>query len=188
MTSLRSKWAAGKAVRAGLAVRGRISKLIRNRRATQPPTHFQRNPQGRGRLAVFPRCLLDPYRFRYGRFATASPARTALKNSQLTCGDATITCGTMHWCIVLHIMVASLRSKWAAGKARGGRISKLIRNRRATQPPAHFQRNPLGRGRLAVFPRCSLGPYAFRYGRFARALKNSQLTCGDVTIICETVH
>jgi hypothetical protein len=25
-------------------------------------------------------------------------------------------------------------------------------------------------------------------GRFARALKNSQPTCGDVTIICETVH
>jgi len=22
----------------------------------------------------------------------------------------------------------------------------------------------------------------------ARALKNSQLTCGDITIICETVH
>jgi hypothetical protein len=32
---------------------------------------------------------------------------------------------------------------------------------------------------LAVFPRCSLGPYRFRYGRFARALKNSQLTCGE---------
>jgi hypothetical protein len=46
----------------------------------------------------------------------------------------------------------------------------------------------MGRGRLAVFPRCSLGPYRFRYGRFARALKNSQLTCGDVTTICETVH
>ena len=91
-------------------------------------------------------------------------------------------------------MVASLRSKWAAGKAvraglaLGGRISKSIRNRRATQPPAHFQRNPPGRGRLAVFPRCSLGPYGSRYGRFARALKNSQLTCGDITIICETVH
>jgi hypothetical protein len=27
-----------------------------------------------------------------------------------------------------------------------------------------------------------------RDGRFARALKNSQLTCGDITIICETVH
>src|SRR5215470_15330473 len=78
-------------------------------------------------------------------------------------------------------MMTSLRSKWAAGKARGGRISKAIRNRRGTQPPAHFQRNPLGRGRLAVFPRCSLGPYRSRYGRFARALKNSQLTCGDVT-------
>src|SRR5271157_3392526 len=69
-----------------------------------------------------------------------------------------------------------------------GRISQSIRNRRATQPPAHFQRNPPGRGRLAVFPRCSLDPYESRYGRFARALKNSQLTCGDVTIICETVH
>jgi hypothetical protein len=85
-------------------------------------------------------------------------------------------------------MVVSLRSKWAAGKARGGRISKAIRNRRATQPPAHFQLNPVGRGQLAVFPRCSLDPYPFRYGRFARASKNSQLTCGDITIICETVH
>ena len=47
-------------------------------------------------------------------------------------------------------MMTSLRSKWAAGKARGGRISKSIRNRQATQPPAHFQRNPLGRGRSAV--------------------------------------
>jgi hypothetical protein len=32
---------------------------------------------------------------------------------------------------------------------------------------------------LAVFPRCSLDPYRFRYGRIARALKNSQLTCGE---------
>src|SRR6516162_429299 len=85
-------------------------------------------------------------------------------------------------------MMTPLRSKWAAGKARGGRISESIRNRRATRPPAHFQRNPVGRGRLAVFPRCSLDPYQFRYGRFARALKNSQLNCGDVTIICETAH
>jgi hypothetical protein len=37
-----------------------------------------------------------------------------------------------------------------------GRISESIRNRRATPPLAHFQRNPPGRGRLAVFPRCSL--------------------------------
>jgi hypothetical protein len=46
----------------------------------------------------------------------------------------------------------------------------------------------LGRGQLAVFPRCSLDPYQFRYGHFARALKNNQLTCGDITIICETMH
>jgi len=85
-------------------------------------------------------------------------------------------------------MVTALRSKWAVGKARGGRISELIRNRRATRSPAHFQRNPPGRDQLAVFPRCSLDPYESRYGRFARALKNSQLTCGDVNIICETVH
>src|SRR5208282_5858205 len=94
--SLRSKWAAGKAVRAGLALKGRISQSIRNRRATQPSARFQRNPPGRGHLAVFPRCSLDPYESRYGRF-TASPARTALKNRQLTCGDITIICETVHW-------------------------------------------------------------------------------------------
>ena len=88
----------------------------------------------------------------------------------------------------LALMMTSLRSQWTAGKARGGRISKSIRNRRATQPPADLQRHPLGRGQFAVFPRCSLGPYQFRYGRFARVLKNSQLTCGDVTLIGETVH
>ena len=126
-------------------------------------------------------------------------------------------------------MMTSLRSKWAAGKARGGRIQLhflLQRTDRtnakpkvgldvtnpavAGRPPAHFQRNPLGRGQLAVFPRCSLGPSSTIYmwaakapnswrkmvldGRFVTAspartaLKNSQLTYGDVTIICETVH
>ena len=74
-------------------------------------------------------------------------------------------------CTVSHIMMTSLRSKWAAGKARGGRISKSIRNRRATQPPAHFQRNPPGRGQLAVFPRCSLLTYQSRYARRSRLEK-----------------
>src|SRR6516164_11846313 len=68
-------------------------------------------------------------------------------------------------------MVMSLRSKWAVGKARGGRISESIRNRRATQPPAHFHGNPLGRGQLAVFPRCSLLTYRFRYARRSRLEK-----------------
>jgi hypothetical protein len=68
-----------------------------------------------------------------------------------------------------------------------GRISKPIRNRRATRLPAHFQRNPLGRSQLAVFLRCSLLTYQLDM-LVARDLKNSQLTCGDITIICETVH
>jgi hypothetical protein len=76
--------------------RERISQSIRNRRATQPPAHFQRDPPDRGRLAVFPPPRrIDPYESRYGRF-TASPVRTALKNNQLTCGDITIVCETVH--------------------------------------------------------------------------------------------
>jgi hypothetical protein len=67
VTSLRSKWAAGKAVGAGLAVRGRISESICNRRATRPPAHFQRHPPGRGRLAVFLRCSLLTNQSRYAR-------------------------------------------------------------------------------------------------------------------------
>jgi hypothetical protein len=36
VTSLRSKWAAGNAVRAGLALGGRISESIRNRSGSRP--------------------------------------------------------------------------------------------------------------------------------------------------------
>ncbi len=79
VASLRSKWAAGKAVRAGLAEGGRISKSIRNRRATQPSAHFQRNPPGRGRLAVFPRCSLPTYRFRYARRSRLEKQPTDLR-------------------------------------------------------------------------------------------------------------
>jgi integrase/recombinase XerC len=68
-------------------------------------------------------------------------------------------------------MMTSLRSKWALGKARGGRISESIRNRRATLPPARFQRNPSGRSQLAVFPCCSLLTYQFRYDRRSRLEK-----------------
>src|SRR5262249_16405315 len=41
----------------------------------------------------------------------------------------------------------------------------------AGQPPAHFDRNPPGRGQLAVFPRCSLLTYRFRYDRRSRLEK-----------------
>src|SRR6202050_5898342 len=73
----------------------------------------------------------------------------------------------------------SLRSKWAAGKARGGRISASIRNRRATQPPAHFHRNPPGRGPLAVFPRFSLDPYEPDMGGSLAAWKTAHLPAGE---------
>jgi len=58
-------------------------------------------------------------------------------------------------CPVPEISGMLLRSKSAVGKARGGSISELIRDRRATQPPADFHRNPPGRGHLAIFLRRS---------------------------------
>jgi hypothetical protein len=89
-------------------------------------------------------------------------------------------------------MVTPLRSKWAACEARGGSISESIRDRRATKQSAHFQRNPPGRGQMAVFPPPRrIDPYALRYGRFARALKNRHLIRpppDGVIIIRETVH
>jgi len=65
--------------------------------------------------------------------------------------------------------------------------SRSTRNRRATQSPAHFQRNPPAAAgwlffRVARSLRINLDMLV------ARALKNSQLTCGDVTTICKTVH
>ncbi|MBV9643242.1 MAG: hypothetical protein JO334_06685 [Verrucomicrobia bacterium] len=61
----------------------------------------------------------------------------------------------------LTLMMTSLRSKRTAGKARGGRISKSIRNRRATQPPPIFNAT-LWAAASWLFPRCSLAPYQFR--------------------------
>src|SRR5271165_77746 len=41
-------------------------------------------------------------------------------------------------------MMMSLRSKWAVSKARGGRISQSIRNRRVTQAAGPFSTEPSG--------------------------------------------
>jgi hypothetical protein len=53
---LRSKRAAGKAVRGGLAEEGAyLNRYVTDPAgAGQPPAHFHRNPLGRGQLAVFP--------------------------------------------------------------------------------------------------------------------------------------
>jgi hypothetical protein len=68
-------------------------------------------------------------------------------------------------------------------------ISEWIRDRRATQPPAHFHRNPPGRGQLAVFLRCSLDPYDSDMGARSRLEKqptdSRQNACyfGDRTLV-----
>jgi hypothetical protein len=77
--------------------------------------------------------------------------------------------------------------KIAVGKARGGRISENDTQPTNNAAAGHFQRNPPGRGWLSVFPRCSLLTYQSLM-LVTSALKNSQLSCGDITIICETVH
>jgi hypothetical protein len=71
-------------------------------------------------------------------------------------------------------VVMSFRSKWAAGKAvrAGLAVEGAYLNRYVTDPAAAGLARPVW----------------IRYGHFARALKNSQLTCGDITIICGTVH
>src|SRR4029077_15008215 len=50
-------------------------------------------------------------------------------------------------------------------------ISQSIRDRRATRSPAHFHRDPWGRSQLAVFLRCSLGPYDSDMGARSRLEK-----------------
>jgi hypothetical protein len=91
-------------------------------------------------------------------------------------------------------MMMSLRSKWAAGKAvraglavEGAYLNRYVTDEQRSRRPI-FNATLAGRGQLVVFPRCSLDPYESRSWLFARALKNSQLTCVDNTIICETVH
>ena len=58
----------------------------------------------------------------------------------------------------------------AAALLVGYRFHSDMRPPRAL-PTAHFERNPPGRGRLAVFPRCSLLTYRSRYARRLRLEK-----------------
>ena len=91
----------------------------------------------------------------------------ALASAMHTSGPIAIVCAS----VLIGNHGRSFAMSDTTREARGGHISKLIPNRRATQPPAHFHRNPLGRGQLAVFPRCSLLTYRFRYARRSRLEK-----------------
>jgi hypothetical protein len=106
--ALRSKWAVGKAVRAGLAVGGRIphqfcdcaapvfhdgyQKLVRE--PTRPPAHFQGNPPAAAGWLSF--CVARSTRMTQIWALYRQSASDALKNSQLTCGDITFICETVH--------------------------------------------------------------------------------------------
>ncbi len=70
------KMAAGKAVRAGLAERGRISESIRNRRATQPPAHFNATLRAAAGWLFFRVAHSLRINFRYAR----RPARIATRS------------------------------------------------------------------------------------------------------------
>ena len=81
VTSLRSKWAAGKAVRAGLALGGRISESIVI-------------DEQRRRRPIFNATLRAAAGWLFFRVARSTAMiqiaalRSRLKNSQLTCGEA----------------------------------------------------------------------------------------------------
>jgi hypothetical protein len=83
-------------------------------------------------------------------------------------------------------MMTSLRSKWAARREEGPYLNRSVTDEQ--------------RGRRPIFNatlRAAAGWLFFGVARslrinldmlVARALKNSQPTCGDVIIICETAH
>ena len=76
-----------------------ISEAIRNERTTMQTDPFQANPLGRGQLADFLSggCRTHSLRIDLDMLVvTASPARTALKISQLTDGGMPPTYDSMH--------------------------------------------------------------------------------------------
>src|SRR5215470_439635 len=87
-------------------------------------------------------------------------------------------------------MMTSLRSKWAAGKARGGRISESIRNRSRSRGTAAgpFSTQPSGPRPVGCFSALLARPVSIQIWALRSRLEKQPLTCGDVTIICETVH
>jgi hypothetical protein len=66
-------------------------------------------------------------------------------------------------------------------------ISAAIRNERTTTQTDPFQANPLGRGELADFLRCSLLTYRFRYARRSR-LENQPTDDGGMPPTYDSMH
>jgi len=103
VTSLCSKWAVGKAVRAGLAEGGRISESIRNRSGSRRTIFNATLRAAAGwlffRVARSLRIDLDMLVAPPASLREALRAGRALKNSQLTrrlADDVIIICETVH--------------------------------------------------------------------------------------------
>ena len=75
-------------------------------------------------------------------------------------------------CPVTNMAFVAIKMGGRQGARSGAYLNRYVSDpATAGQPPAHFHRNPPGRGQLAVFPRCSLLKYAFRYARRSRLEK-----------------
>ena len=84
----------------------------RDRRATQPLAHFHRNPPGRGQLAVFPRCSLDPYDSDMGLRSRLEKQPTDLRQNTCYFGDRTLHCAwqaVISWRIRINVPNSSKR-------------------------------------------------------------------------------
>ena len=107
MTSLRSKWAAGKAVRAGLAFGGRIQPHFfapedRQNKREIKKVELDVTDEQRSRRPIFIATLRAAASWLFFRVARSSRIGSdmlvarALKNSQLTCGERHAISGTGH--------------------------------------------------------------------------------------------
>jgi hypothetical protein len=89
VTSLRSKWAAGKAVRAGLAVEGAyLNRSVTDEQRSRRPI-FNATLRAAAGWLFF--CVARSLRINLDMLVAR-----ALKNSQLTSGDFIIICETVH--------------------------------------------------------------------------------------------
>src|ERR1700756_5146104 len=80
--------------------------------AGQPPAHFHRNPPGRGQLAVFPRCSLDPYDSDMGLRSRLEKQPTDLRQNTCYFGDRTLHCAwqaVISWRIRINVPNSSKR-------------------------------------------------------------------------------
>ena len=83
-------------------------------------------------------------------------------------------------------MVMSLRSKWVVGTEEGAYLNRYVTDEQRGRRPIFNA--TLRAGASWLFFRVARSTRMNRYGRSARALKNSQLTSGNIPVISGTGH